>query len=77
MPPLTPGGSWSFEWDGDNQFLAFTLHDPEGRHYYIAFNAHHQKLSVTVPDGSWRLIVNTAAAPPTDFYEEAEASLMK
>lgn len=55
------------DWKHNSQFIAFTL-VKEG--VYAAFNASDKPITVEFPPGDWRWVVNTAAAPPHDFYEE-------
>lgn len=69
--PLNP------DWDGDTQFLACSLKDPENSyHLYLAFNMHYQEIECLLPpsDGApWRVIANTANDAPFDFYDEENA----
>jgi isoamylase/glycogen operon protein len=64
------------DWEGDTQFIAFTLKD-EREHLYVAFNMHHNPVETTLPppiEGkAWRLIVHTQGTPPNDFFEEESA----
>lgn len=66
------------EWQSDNKFIAFTIKDPERHHdLFIAFNAQHQDVNVTLPPNEkrvkWYQIVDTNKDSPMDFCEEHQA----
>ncbi|MFM7318895.1 MAG: hypothetical protein ACKO5E_18270, partial [bacterium] len=46
---------------------------PPGRDIYAAFNASAATLFFTIPKSpsgrAWRLVVNTSAEPPADYFE--------
>ncbi len=63
------------EWENDNRFVAFSLNIPDqGPDLYVAFNASHTPLMVTLPQPAegkhWVCVVNTHNPPPEDYYEE-------
>lgn len=63
------------DWGNDNRFVAFTLNIPnEGPDLYVAFNANHIPLNITLPaprpGTSWHWIVNTHNPSPDDFFDE-------
>ncbi|CUI16398.1 Glycogen debranching enzyme [Candidatus Protochlamydia naegleriophila] len=63
------------EWENDNRFVAFSLNIPDqGPDLYVAFNASHTPLMVTIPQPAegkhWVCVVNTHNPPPEDYYEE-------
>jgi isoamylase len=64
------------DWENDNNYIAFTLNSSEGAELYIAFNASHHPLTITLPglpEGQkWRWIINTHSSSPKNFYEESE-----
>lgn len=68
---LTP---FNPQWDNDNRFIAFTLNLEDGPDLYVAFNAAHVPLNLTLPpprkDTSWHWIVNTHNVSPGDFLDE-------
>ncbi len=63
-------------WNNPIPFIAFTLKDNiHAKDLYIAFNAHSQPITVTLPSETtqsmhWRWVVNTANASPNDFFLE-------
>jgi len=63
------------DWSPDNMFIAYTLQGDTP--LYIAFNAKAANQIVEFPDPpegkSWHMIVNTAAPPPKDIFEEKDA----
>lgn len=65
--PLQP------DWEGDTQFLAFTLKG-EGERIFVAFNMHHEKVemkpSAPLEGSAWHVIANTASPAGADFFEE-------
>ncbi len=66
------------DWSIDSHFLAYTLHNEQGEaDLYIAFNAGHEAVSVTLPlpeeNLLWCGIIDTSLAPPGDFTEVEEA----
>ncbi|CRX38218.1 glycogen debranching protein [Estrella lausannensis] len=68
-------------WQEETQFLAFTLKDSlQGEHLYVAFNAHDYDATVHLPSlptgWRWYVIVNTANAPPDDFFHETDAPVI-
>ncbi len=47
-------------WNDESRFVAYTLRD-EKQQIYIAFNAHFEPATITLPsEHRWRLVVNTA-----------------
>lgn len=74
--PLNP------DWDGETQFIAFTLKAPEGAYQlYAAFNMNQGEIKLTlppVPEGaSWKKIVDTSAPSPEDFFDEGSAPIIE
>lgn len=65
--PLTP------DWNPENQFVAFTLVDPNGKNLYLAFNAQEKQIELELPEAKWRWVVYTANPFPNDFYDPDEA----
>jgi isoamylase/glycogen operon protein len=66
--PFKP--DWSFE----SRFVAYTLKDrARGEDLYIAFNASHNRKTVTLPNPpeqkKWMRIIDTSLKPPFDFIE--------
>jgi isoamylase len=66
------------DWSDESRFVAFTFHDRNsGEDLYAAFNAANTAVEISLPhraDGQrWRLLVQTAAPSPEDFWEEEEA----
>lgn len=61
------------DWSHESRFVAYQLKHVSGD-LYIAFNSHFETASVTLPEGRWRQIVNTALAPPDDIVEEFQAA---
>lgn len=63
------------QWDNDNRFVAFTLNVEDGPDLYVAFNASHDPLTLTLPPPrkgtAWHWVVNTHNLPPEDFLDEA------
>ncbi|CAF23830.1 glycogen debranching protein [Candidatus Protochlamydia amoebophila] len=64
------------DWENDNKFIAFSLNIPhEGPDLYVAFNASHVVLTVTIPPARqgmhWVWLVNTHNVAPGDFFEES------
>lgn len=61
------------DWEGDTQFIAFTLKNGEEQ-IYAAFNMHHNPIDATLPNPpqgkKWHIIANTSAIPPQDFFQE-------
>ncbi|KAK9270864.1 hypothetical protein L1049_026450 [Liquidambar formosana] len=62
-------------WDNnDSKFLAFTLHDNNGRDVYLAFNAHDFFVKVKIPSPPqkrrWFRVVDTNLESPDDFVPE-------
>jgi len=68
------------DWDGDTQTLAYLLKN-ETTAFYLAFNMHHQPLTLILPrppvGQHWSTIVNTSQPSPDDFYEEEQAPIYK
>lgn len=66
-------------WSEKSRFLAYTLIDQKKQEdLFIAFNASHEPVSVTLPlckGRAWQLICDTAKTPPFDFYEEEGPTL--
>lgn len=67
--PLQP------KWEDDSPVIAFSLYD-SGYCLYIAFNATHEDIILSLPEGSWRLIANTGNSSPNDFFEEDKAPII-
>lgn len=66
------------DWDGDTQFIAFTLKNPNNEYQlYAAFNMHHHDITITLPQapyhGGWRKVVDTSAPSPNDYIHENDA----
>ncbi|CAL1390291.1 unnamed protein product [Linum trigynum] len=63
----------------DSKFLAFTLHDKNGGDIYLAFNAHHYfvKLSIPSPPANrrWHRVVDTNLQSPDDIMPEGVAGV--
>lgn len=68
-------------WDKETQFLAFILHESDGKDLYCAFNAQNVAIDVELPkpkdDLQWHLVINTANEPPLDFYDQGHEPLLK
>jgi isoamylase len=68
--------SFNPQWESDNRFVAFTLNlpDDKGPDLYVAFNASHVSLTITIPKAAegkcWYWVVNTHNLPPEDFFDE-------
>lgn len=62
------------DWENDNRFIAFSLRAPNANEIYIAFNANHLPLTITIPDAGegkhWQWVVNTHNSPPNDFFDK-------
>lgn len=58
------------DWSETSRFVAFTLVDSVKRELYIAFNASHVGVVVTLPERlgyKWEVVVDTSKATPYDF----------
>lgn len=68
---LTPSDP---DWGNDNHIIAFTLETDGHPDIYVAFNASHQRRSVTLPatgaEKEWRWVVNTHNQTPNDFFDK-------
>ncbi|CAK9149035.1 unnamed protein product [Ilex paraguariensis] len=69
-------------WDNcDSKFLAFTLHDDDGRDIYLAFNAHDYSVKAVIPSPPekrrWFRVVDTNLESPDDFVTEGVPGLGK
>lgn len=65
------------DWEKENHFIAFSLHDPTGHSaLYAAFNASQIYQNVVIPppneNKNWLCVVNTKNKPPFDFMEEPQ-----
>eukprot|EP00897_Mesotaenium_endlicherianum_P003623 jgi/Mesen1/3289/ME000191S02431 len=67
LTPSTP------DWSETSRFIAFTIRDPNKGELYIAFNAGHLPVVVTLPQRwgcSWRPLVDTSKPAPYDFLAD-------
>lgn len=65
------------DWDGDTQFLAYLLVDEvQSRHLFAAYNPSAENKEVTLPQGEWKLVVDTSLSSPDDFRDDDEAPLL-
>ncbi|XP_050375350.1 isoamylase 1, chloroplastic isoform X2 [Argentina anserina] len=58
------------DWSETSRFVAFTLVDSVKRELYIAFNASHLPMNVSLPERPgyrWEPLVDTSKPPPFDF----------
>lgn len=63
------------DWDNDNHFIAFTIHNPDkSPNLYVAFNAGQHALTINLPppgkDKRWFWVVNTHNYSPEDYFDE-------
>ena len=47
--------SWFNSWDSSSRLVSFCLRNQ----IYIAFNTHFDAIFLELPDGNWRVIINT------------------
>lgn len=50
--------NWFTDWNENSRLVAYQLKGTPS--FYIAFNANHEKASLILPKGQWKLLVNTA-----------------
>ena len=62
-------------WDRSENTLACRIHPEEngGVGLYLMFNGTLNAVSFTLPAGPWRLRINSAAAPPEDYFTDRDA----
>lgn len=61
------------DWTESSKFVAFTLVDQQKRELYIAFNASHLPVMVTLPDrigAKWYPLIDTSKPSPYDFLTD-------
>lgn len=61
------------DWSGTSRFVAFSLMDSVKGEIYIAFNASHLPVIVTVPDRPgfrWEPLADTGKSTPYDFLSD-------
>ncbi|KAJ7517436.1 hypothetical protein O6H91_21G024500 [Diphasiastrum complanatum] len=61
------------DWSETSRFVAFTLVDAKKKELYIAFNASHEPVMVSLPDRpgfKWQPVIDTSKIPPYDFLSE-------
>ncbi|MEX1012933.1 MAG: isoamylase [Waddliaceae bacterium] len=68
------------DWDGDTKVIAVTMKE-EDYLFYIAFNTHMNEVTLELPPApdnqGWHFVVNTANAPPEDFFNEENAPALE
>ncbi|KAH6837974.1 isoamylase 3 [Perilla frutescens var. hirtella] len=63
----------------ESKFLAFTLHEENGGHIYISFNAHDYFVKASIPSPPqgrrWFRVVDTNLESPSDFVPDGVAGI--
>jgi len=63
------------DWNGAENTLACRIHPREnsGTGIYMFFNATDHPVTFQLPEGAWRVRINSAAPPPEDYFEHRNA----
>lgn len=58
------------DWRSESRFIAYQLLDAEAGDLFISFNASSEAVSLTLPEGKWSWVVDTARSSPEDIFEK-------